>query len=112
MLSRKYTYTKEDTHELSLSLLSPAPPFQACLYGRVGTAKLLLEAGADPTLSNFEGLSPMLATLSCPRERGVQIARLLEVGVGVGREGGRKGGMEGGREGGRDMCLYIRKKVV
>jgi hypothetical protein len=65
----------------------------------VGTAKLLLEAGADPTLTNFEGLSPMLATLSCPRERGVQIARLLEVSEG-------KGEREGGREGGR--ALYVR----
>jgi len=63
---------------------------QACLYGRVGAVKLLLGAGADPRIPTHDGLSPMLATLSCPRGRGLQIARLLEVGR-TGREGGARG---------------------
>jgi hypothetical protein len=55
------------------------------MYGRVEAARALLSAGADPTLPNLEGLSPMLATLGGRhRAKGRAITDLLEVGtVGV-----------------------------
>lgn len=54
------------------------------MYGRLGAVRVLLAAGADPTVPNEEGLTPMLATLG-PRHHGKQcaIAELLEVRVGM-----------------------------
>ena len=53
---------------------------QACLYGRVASVRLLLAAGADPTIANVEGMSPMLATLAGRhRLKGRLIASMLEV---------------------------------
>lgn len=52
------------------------------MYGRLEAARLLLAAGADPTVPNHEGLTPMLATLSGRRRAtGRAIAGLLEVSV-------------------------------
>ena len=50
------------------------------MYGRLEAARALLAAGADPTVPNNEGLTPMLATLSGGhRAKGRAIAGLLEV---------------------------------
>jgi ankyrin repeat protein len=58
----------------------PTHTHQACMYGRLEAVKVLLAAGADPTVPNHEGLSPMLATLGGRhRGKGRAITALLEV---------------------------------
>jgi ankyrin repeat protein len=53
--------------------------WQACLYGRGGVVRALLESGADPTISIHGGLTPMrLAKLDAIYPDGVTVANRRE----------------------------------
>ena len=61
-----------------------SPLHAACLYGHTEAAKLLLKAGADPTIRNDEGLSPLQIAVQANHQ---ETAALLRDAASRRREG-------------------------
>jgi len=58
----------------------------AALFGQLPVVKLLIEAGADPTLCNEDGMTPLQVAIQAKKSYVVDYLKSSEVKINVGKE--------------------------